>query len=129
MAWSLMAVLVVMPGQVAGAQMEGAPPSSEAVPNSDFCADLSLGGPRLFPFDSDGDGVADVCSLPSTRREAVARQQAMEMVATEHAERFLALVDRACGEVGLRSFGDDVEDLAGDVCETGRLAGFAGRLL
>ena len=41
----------------------------------DFCANLSLGGPRTHPFDSDGDGAADVCSLHSTRRVAPGRLQ------------------------------------------------------
>ena len=27
---------------------------------------MSLGGPTTYPFDSNGDGAADVCSLPYT---------------------------------------------------------------
>ena len=42
-----------------------------------FCTNHSLGGPRTYAFDSDGNGVADICSLPYTRREAVARQNAL----------------------------------------------------
>ena len=51
---------------------------SGVIDGPDFCTNLSLGGPRTYAFDSDRDGVADVCSLPYTRREAVARQNALE---------------------------------------------------
>ena len=61
-----------------------------------FCVDLSLGGPVTYPFDSNGDGVADVCALPRTRRAAVARQLAMERLAAELPERFRALLATEC---------------------------------
>ena len=69
---------------------------SGAVTGPDFCADMSLGGARLFAHDSDGDGVADVCSLPYTRREAIARQNAVEALAVQYADDFARLVNAAC---------------------------------
>ena len=62
----------------------------------DFCSQLSLGGARLFAHDSDGDGTADVCSLPYTRREAIARQNAVEALAIQYAAEYEALVNAAC---------------------------------
>ena len=49
---------------------------SGVITGPDFCADRSLGGAHQIAHDGDGDGVADVCSLPFTRREAIARQNA-----------------------------------------------------
>ena len=69
---------------------------SGVVTGPDFCADMSLGGARLFAHDGDGDGVADVCSLPYTRREAIARQNAVEALAVQHAAEFARLVNAAC---------------------------------
>ena len=64
-----------------------------------FCTDFSLGGAHLIAHDSDGDGVADVCSLPYTRREAIARQSAVEALAVQYADAYAALVNAACGMV------------------------------
>ena len=69
---------------------------SGVVTGPDFCANMSLGGARLFAHDSDGDGVADVCSLPYTRREAIARQNAVEALSVQHASEFARLVNAAC---------------------------------
>ena len=33
--------------------------------------------PRTYAYDSDDDGVADICSLSTTRREAIARQNGL----------------------------------------------------
>ena len=38
------------------------------VTGPDFCLVQSLGGPTTYPFDSNFDGVADTCSLNTTRR-------------------------------------------------------------
>ncbi len=54
---------------------------SSYIDNPGYCEDKSLGGPQTYPHDSNGDGVADVCSLASTRREAVARQNALQQLA------------------------------------------------
>ena len=54
---------------------------SGIIDGRDFCTNHSLGGPTTYAFDSDGDGVADVCALPRTRRAAVARQKALEHLA------------------------------------------------
>ena len=69
---------------------------SGVVTGPDFCANMSLGGARLFAHDSDGDGVADVCSLPYTRREAIARQNAVEALSVQYASEFARLVNAAC---------------------------------
>ena len=69
---------------------------SGVVTGPDFCANLSLGGARLFAHDGDGDGVADVCSLPYTRREAIARQNAVEALSVQHSSEFARLVNAAC---------------------------------
>ena len=50
---------------------------SGVVTSQDFCTNHSLGGARTYANDIDGDGVADQCSLSTTRREAVARQRAL----------------------------------------------------
>ena len=82
-----------------------------------FCLDRSFGGPVTYPFDSDGDGVADVCSLPRTRRAAVARQHAYERLAVEQEPYFNLLVAEECLRVP-GSFGEpDAE--AADVCAVG----------
>ncbi|WP_419846071.1 fibronectin type III domain-containing protein [Candidatus Poriferisocius sp.] len=65
----------------------------------DFCTNFSLGGAHLIAHDSDGDGVADVCSLPYTRREAIARQSAVEALAVQYADAYAALVNAACAMV------------------------------
>ena len=86
-----------------------------------FCTNLSLGGPRTFPFDSDGDGKADVCSLPYTRREAIARQNALERLARQYPSTFLTFVKQECRLLASQDFGDSPADLAEDVCATGTL--------
>ena len=89
---------------------------SGAVNGPDFCANLSLGGPRTYAFDSDLDGVADVCALPYTRREAVARQNALETFVEPQAV-FDSAVALACRDLGTTAFeGDSAADLARDVC-------------
>ncbi|WP_419848258.1 fibronectin type III domain-containing protein [Candidatus Poriferisocius sp.] len=72
---------------------------SGVITGADFCTDYSLGGAHLIAHDSDGDGVADVCSLPFTRREAIARQSAVEALAVQHSDAYAALVNAACDMV------------------------------
>ena len=72
---------------------------SGVIDSPDFCFNHSLGGPTTYAHDSDGDGVADVCSLPRTRREAAARQQALDRLAVEYPEEFAFLFELACTEV------------------------------
>ena len=81
-----------------------------------FCANLSLGGARTFAFDSDGDGVADVCSLPYTRREAVARQNAADALAQLYPLQYRRLIQTACGELGDTDYGDQPHHLQQDTC-------------
>ena len=70
--------------------------SSDVITGPEFCANFSLGGPRLYPHDSNGDGIADVCSLPHTRREAIARQNAVIALANQHPDLYTTLVNAAC---------------------------------
>ena len=93
------------------------------VPGPDFCTGRSLGGPQTYPFDSDDDGVADTCSLNTTRRATVARQNALETLANLNPAEFRGAVLAVCGAPGFkqRNYGDDPDDLANDVCETERV--------
>ena len=92
---------------------------SGTINGPDYCADYGLGGPRLHPHDSDGDGTADVCALPFTRREAVARQNALEAAFGGHPQLPAALA-AACRALGTLDFGDHPGDLADDHCNPGR---------
>ena len=83
-----------------------------------FCLNRSFGGPVTYPFDSDGDGVADICSLPRTRRAAVARQNAFEQLAAEQGPYFNLLVAEECLRVP-GSFGEPGAE-AEDVCAVGQ---------
>ena len=88
---------------------------SGVITGPNFCTNLSLGGPRTYAFDSDDDGVADLCSLPYTRREAVARQNAMEIFVT-YSQQYDSALAAACTALGNTDFGDDEADLAADEC-------------
>ena len=88
---------------------------SGVITGPNFCANNSLGGPTTYAFDSDDDGVADICSLPFTRREAVARQNALNAAFATHPQYDEALA-AACATLGSTSFGDSVSDLAKDEC-------------
>ncbi|WP_419930174.1 hypothetical protein [Candidatus Poriferisocius sp.] len=92
---------------------------SGIVSDENFCTNLSLGGQPLYAFDSDGDGVADICSLGYTRREAVARQNALQAGFLEH-DQFAAALARACAELGTTDFGDSAGHLAADRCSNPR---------
>ena len=81
-----------------------------------YCANLSLGGARTFAFDSDGDGVADVCSLPYTRREAVARQNAADALAQARSLQYRLLLQDACRALGDAYYGDQPHHLQQDTC-------------
>ncbi|MCY3578310.1 MAG: hypothetical protein OXH53_13460 [bacterium] len=87
---------------------------SGVITGPDFCADFSLGGARQYADDIDDDGVADQCSLHTTRREAVARQLALEMF-TAHPQFNNALA-AACTALGSETYGAKAEDLAKDAC-------------
>ncbi|MCQ3809457.1 MAG: hypothetical protein KTV68_02770 [Acidimicrobiia bacterium] len=94
------------------------------IPGPDFCANRSLGGPQTYPFDSNGDGVADTCSLRDTRRATVARQNALETLASLNPEEFRAAVLTECEDEEFleTDYGDRADDLANDVCETERVS-------
>ena len=87
---------------------------SGVVTGPDYCTNASLGGARTYAYDSDGDDVADTCSLPYTKREAVARQAALEMYKAH--PQYNAAVSAACRALGSTSFGDREADLARDEC-------------
>ena len=93
------------------------------VSSPDFCTGMSLGGPSTYAFDSDGDGVADVCALNTTRRATVARQNALETLAGLNRNEFRTEVLGVCGSAGFKQkdYGDDPSDLETDVCETERV--------
>ncbi len=88
---------------------------SGVITGPNFCANNSLGGPTTYAFDSDDDGVADICSLPFTRREAVARQNALNAAFAQHAQYAQAL-RAACAALGSSDFGDSAASLATDEC-------------
>ena len=88
---------------------------SGVITGPNFCANNSLGGATTYAFDSDGDGVADICSLPFTRREAVARQNALNAAFSQHDQYDEALA-AACAALGSTDFGDSAGALATDEC-------------
>ena len=96
---------------------------SGSIPGPDYCTGKSLGGPQTYPFDSDDDGVADTCSLDTTRRATVARQNALETLANLNPGDFRTAVIAECNRQGFKQtdYGDDPDDLEGDVCETERV--------
>ncbi len=81
-----------------------------------YCANRSLGGPTTYPLDSDGDGVADTCSLPYSRREAIARQKAGDTLAAMHLDEFKTALTEECRRLRGTNYGDAPADLAADVC-------------
>ena len=88
---------------------------SGAIDSADFCLNRSLGGPVTYTFDSDGDGIADVCSLPRTRREAVAHQRTLEHLALVEREIFTARLAEECRSVA-DTFGEPDKE-AVDECQ------------
>ena len=90
--------------------------SGDVITGPGFCANWSLGGPTTYPHDSDGDGIADVCSLPYTRREAIARQHAGNVLAKTFPAQFQTWVQQSCRALATADYGDDPADLADDVC-------------
>ncbi len=94
---------------------------SSYITGPDWCTNRSLGGARTYAHDSNPkDGVADVCSLPFTRREAVARQNALTTLASLDPDEFLTQVRLACRQL-TGDYDDAPADLAADVCATGQL--------
>ncbi|WP_420432672.1 fibronectin type III domain-containing protein [Candidatus Poriferisocius sp.] len=90
--------------------------SGEVITGPGFCANRSLGGPTTYPHDSNGDGVADVCSLPYTRREAIARQLAGDILAATFPEQFQIRIRNSCRALANADYGDNPADLAKDAC-------------
>ncbi|WP_419917760.1 fibronectin type III domain-containing protein [Candidatus Poriferisocius sp.] len=95
---------------------DGGPYYSGTITGPSWCANRSLGGPTTYPLDSDGDGVADVCSLPYTRREAIARQKAGDTLAATYRDEYRAVLAEECRRLGRGSYGDSVADLNNDIC-------------
>ncbi len=94
----------------------GGPYYSGIITGPSYCANASLGGPTTYPLDSDGDGVADVCSLPYTRREAIARQKAGDALAAMHLDEFKSLLGEECRRLHGTGYGDTPTDLTTDIC-------------
>ncbi len=95
---------------------DGGPYYSGVITGPGYCANASLGGPTTYPLDSDGDGVADICSLPYSRREAIARQMAGDTLAAMHLEQFGEELAEECRRLAASDYGDAPADLANDVC-------------
>ncbi|MDE0237255.1 MAG: hypothetical protein OXN95_08535, partial [bacterium] len=100
---------------------------SGVISGPDYCLNASLGGPRTYPFDDDRDGVADTCSLPRSRRETAARQNAMERLGGELALYFGQLFADECTKVA-ETFGEPAAE-ATDECAAPRAAHASGRAL
>ncbi len=95
---------------------DGGPYYSGTITGPSWCANRSLGGPTTYPLDSDGDGVADTCSLPYTRREAIARQKAGDTLAATHRDEYKTILAEECRRLGRGNYGDRVADLNNDIC-------------
>lgn len=95
--------------------------SGPVVTSSTFCLNRSLGGPVTYPLDNNGDSVADICSLPTTRRATIARQNALEQLATERDNFFSPLLASECARLISVTFGEAAAE-ARDECasQTGR---------
>ncbi|WP_419929010.1 fibronectin type III domain-containing protein [Candidatus Poriferisocius sp.] len=109
----------------ASAQTGNVQQGTPRVIDEDFCLRLSLGGPVTYPFDSNGDGVADICSLNTTRRATAARQNALEQLASEFPLYFGQLWADECLRVD-QSYGEPVHEPR-DECAAPRLARATGR--
>ena len=88
--------------------------SGPTITGRDYCTNHSFGGPRLYGFDSDGDGVADMCSLYNTKRASVARQWALERLAEEQSGMFDQYFEQECQTVA-ESYGEPAFE-ATDAC-------------
>ena len=109
-----------------GTDALGAPPAvpvddggafySGIITGPSFCANRSLGGPTAYPHDSNGDGTADVCALPYTRREAIARQLAGDILAARYPADFWRELAASCRGIIGEDYGDVPADLATDAC-------------
>ena len=97
---------------------------SGIIDGPNFCLNRSLGGPVTYPFDSDRDGVADICALPRTRREAVAHQRTLERMASAERDIFLARFAEECRSVA-ETFGEPDKEAADECQQYRELAGNA----
>lgn len=124
---ALIAIVALVAGitAIASAQTAQSRYYSGDITGPDYCVNNSLGGPRTYPFDQDRDGIADVCSLPTTRRETVARQNAMELLALDLPARFGQLFAYECANVAA-TYGEPVKE-AQDECAEPRRADAAGQ--
>ena len=121
------AALVASITSIASAQDTQTRYYSGVITGRDFCTNNSLGDPQTFPFDQDRDGVADICSLPRTRRATVARQNAMELLALDFPARFGQLFAYECPSVA-ESYGNPEKE-AQDECAAPRAAAAAGQAI
>ena len=98
--------------------------SGPVVTSPSFCINHSFGGPITYPHDNTGDGIADLCSLPRTRRAAVARQNALERMASDLKPRFDVLFAEECLRVPA-TLGEPLAE-AEDECAVPRETGGTG---
>ncbi len=106
------------PDEDLAGDLPGPPPASSpfysgVITGPDFCLNRSLGGPVTYPFDQDGDGIADNCVLPRTRRASVARQNALEQLAREYPVHFGAHLVKQC-QLVKRTFGEPQQEAVDD---------------
>ncbi|MCY3637166.1 MAG: hypothetical protein OXH23_16315 [bacterium] len=92
---------------------------SGVISGPEFCTNHSLGGARQYAHDLDGDGVADICSLHTTRREAIAVQLAL--VKFEAHSQFPTALAAACTALGSETFGESAAALRADACSVGTM--------
>lgn len=103
--------------------------SGPVITGPSYCLNLSFGGPVTHPFDTNNDGVADICSLPTTRRATVARQKAFERLAIEQDGLYEVFFGIECLRVPA-SFGnpeaESMDECAPHRGETGSSGGTGG---
>ena len=115
---SVAAVVALVVGAVVlsdGSRAEPEQGEPQAIDRA-FCVNMSLGGQVTYPHDSNGDGVADICSLPYTRREAVARQAAADYLVAAHPQGWAEAMAAVCMFIAAVDFGDSPASLADDLC-------------
>ncbi len=95
---------------------DGGPYYSGIITGPAYCPNRSLGGPTTYPLDSDGDGVADTCSLPYSPREAIARQIAGDTLAAMYGRQFKNELAEECRRLAGSDYGDSPTDLVADIC-------------
>ena len=69
---------------------------SGIVTGPDYCTNQPFGDSRTYPHDDNRDGIAETCSLPHTRREAVVRYIASVALASDSPWEHAGRLAQAC---------------------------------